>query len=196
MTDADGAAALVERTIAAARLAPADPAWPGLAAAGPAGRQRGNFDEATAAPSPDERAARVRAFVDAAGGLTRPGYCRTQLRARRFANTAGQPVAGAPPRRRWTASPGPPARTAWPGSPRSRLADLDGAVLGARAAAKARAGADPVELPPGRYEVVLEPDGGRRRAATSGARTASTARSFVERQSFAAARRRSSSTPR
>ena len=38
-----------------------------------------------------------------------------------------------------------------------RLADLDGAVLGARAAAKARAGADPVELPPGRYEVVLEP---------------------------------------
>jgi len=29
--------------------------------------------------------------------------------------------------------------------------------LGRRAAAKARAGADPVELPPGRYEVVLEP---------------------------------------
>jgi predicted Zn-dependent protease len=30
-------------------------------------------------------------------------------------------------------------------------------VLGARAAAKARAGADPIELAPGRYEVVLEP---------------------------------------
>jgi predicted Zn-dependent protease len=39
-----------------------------------------------------------------------------------------------------------------------RLTDLDGAALGARAAAKARAGAQPVELPPGRYEVVLEPD--------------------------------------
>src|SRR5690606_4635583 len=38
-----------------------------------------------------------------------------------------------------------------------RLADLDGSVLGARAAAKARAGTSPVELPPGRYEVVLEP---------------------------------------
>jgi predicted Zn-dependent protease len=38
-----------------------------------------------------------------------------------------------------------------------RLSDLDGTILGARAAAKARAGADPVELPPGRYEVVLEP---------------------------------------
>jgi predicted Zn-dependent protease len=34
---------------------------------------------------------------------------------------------------------------------------VDGAVLGARAAAKARAGGDPVELPPGRYQVVLEP---------------------------------------
>ena len=30
-------------------------------------------------------------------------------------------------------------------------------MLGARAAAKARAGADPTELAPGRYEVVLEP---------------------------------------
>ena len=39
----------------------------------------------------------------------------------------------------------------------SRLADLDGAVLGARAAAKARAAVDPVEIPPGSYPVVLEP---------------------------------------
>jgi predicted Zn-dependent protease len=38
-----------------------------------------------------------------------------------------------------------------------RLADLDGAALGAQAAAKARAGVQAIELPPGRYEVVLEP---------------------------------------
>jgi predicted Zn-dependent protease len=37
------------------------------------------------------------------------------------------------------------------------VAELDGSALGALAAAKARAGADPVELPPGRYDVVLEP---------------------------------------
>jgi predicted Zn-dependent protease len=37
------------------------------------------------------------------------------------------------------------------------LEDLDGALLGERAARKARAGRDPVQLPPGRYEVVLEP---------------------------------------
>jgi predicted Zn-dependent protease len=37
------------------------------------------------------------------------------------------------------------------------LAGLDGRVLGARAAAKALAWADPIELPAGHYEVVLEP---------------------------------------
>ncbi len=39
-----------------------------------------------------------------------------------------------------------------------RLADLDARAMGARAAAKARAWSKPVELEPGRYEVVLEPD--------------------------------------
>jgi predicted Zn-dependent protease len=38
-----------------------------------------------------------------------------------------------------------------------RVAELDAAKLGARAAAKARAGIDPVEWSPDRYEVVLEP---------------------------------------
>src|SRR5258707_594114 len=39
----------------------------------------------------------------------------------------------------------------------ARMADVDGAVLGARAAAKARAAENPPDLDPGRYEVVLEP---------------------------------------
>ncbi len=39
----------------------------------------------------------------------------------------------------------------------SRLSDLDGGRLGARAATKARASLQSQELPPGRYEVVLEP---------------------------------------
>jgi predicted Zn-dependent protease len=38
-----------------------------------------------------------------------------------------------------------------------RLADVDGAILGGRAAAKANAASNPVEIPPDRYEVVLEP---------------------------------------
>src|SRR5919108_4791389 len=39
-----------------------------------------------------------------------------------------------------------------------RLADLDGAAAGATAATKARTGVEPIELPPGTYEVVLEPN--------------------------------------
>ena len=38
-----------------------------------------------------------------------------------------------------------------------RLSDIDGAACGAVAAAKAWSGLDPVELPPGDYEVVFEP---------------------------------------
>lgn len=154
--DADGLAALVERTRAAARLAPPDPAWPGLTAptsvpSGPA------VDEATAFASPDERAERVRAFVDAVDGLEAAGYCRTAYRSGAFANSAGHTAVG---RAAEAAMDGIARAGGADGVARlcaDRLADLDGAALGARAAAKARAAADPVELPPGHYEVVLEP---------------------------------------
>ncbi|GAB3870128.1 TldD/PmbA family protein [Dactylosporangium cerinum] len=155
-TVVDGVEDFVHRTVASMRLAPADPTWPGLAplAATPTG---GNLDEATAAAAPDERAARVRAFVDQARGLEVAGYCRTSATRVVYVNSAGQHLTGG----RTSAAMDGIARTASSdGLARlasTRFADIDGAVLGARAAAKARAGADPVELPPGRYEVVLEP---------------------------------------
>ncbi|WP_089155130.1 TldD/PmbA family protein [Micromonospora sp. NBS 11-29] len=154
--DPDGLAALVERTRAAARLVPPDPAWPGLTAptpvpAGP------TLDEATAFASPDDRATRVRAFVDAVEGLEAAGYCRTAYRSGAFVNSAGHSAVG----RAAEAAMDGIARTGGAdGMARQsadRLADLDGAALGARAAAKARAATDPIELPPGCYEVVLEP---------------------------------------
>jgi predicted Zn-dependent protease len=152
----DGVEDFVRRTVASMRLAPADPMWPGLAPRAPLGFA-GNVDEATAAAAPDERAARVRAFVDQAAGLEVAGYCRTSATRVVYANSAGQHVRGG----RTAAAMDGIARTGTSdGLARlasTRLADIDGAVLGARAAAKARAGADPVELPPGRYEVVLEP---------------------------------------
>jgi predicted Zn-dependent protease len=152
----DGLDGLVRRTVDAMRLAPADPTWPGLASPAPLA-SAGNFDEETAAASPDERAARVRAFVDRAEGLATAGYCRTSSTRVVYANSAGQHVTAA----RTSAAMDGIARTSTSDGlgrlAAVRLADIDGAVLGARAAAKARAGADPVELPPGRYEVVLEP---------------------------------------
>jgi predicted Zn-dependent protease len=155
-TDPDGLRRLVEGTARAARLSPPDPGWPGLAPpAALAGT--GTVDEAVAAATPEDRARLVRSFVDGAGGFTTAGYCRTRYTTVTFANSAGQSAQGAGTEvaldgiARLDGSDGAARRTG------ARLSAVDGATLGARAAAKARAGADGGELPPGRYEVVLEP---------------------------------------
>ncbi|WP_432985803.1 TldD/PmbA family protein [Dactylosporangium sp. CA-233914] len=147
---------LVRRAVESMRLAPADPTWPGLAPPAPLAFA-GNVDDETASASPEDRAARVRAFVGQAEGLDVAGYCRTSASRVVYANSAGQNLAAA----RTSAAMDGIARTGTSdGLARLaavRIGDIDGAVLGARAATKARAGADPVELPPGKYEVVLEP---------------------------------------
>ena len=156
ITDPAGLRSLVERTIAAARLAPPDPLWAGLAP--PATVPGGVFDEATAHATPQERAARVRDFVRAAGGLETAGYCRTVHASGAFLNSSGHAVEG---RAVEAAMDGIARSGGADGVARvagDRLADIDGAALGERAAAKARAGRRPIELPPGRYEVVLEPE--------------------------------------
>jgi predicted Zn-dependent protease len=156
--DAAGLGSLVERAVAAARMTPPDRTWAGLTPPAPlaagAGRE---FDEATARATPEDRALRVRDFVLAAGGLETAGYCRTVYASGAFANTAGQTAEG---RSAEAGMDGIARLDGADGVARlasGRLADLDGAALGARAAAKARAGGRPIELPPGRYEVVLEP---------------------------------------
>jgi predicted Zn-dependent protease len=154
-TVTDGLRDLVERTVAASRLSPADPGWPGLAPPAPA-TSAGTVDEATAHASPDDRAERVRAFVDAAGGLVTAGFCRTMYMSTAFCNSAGQSLSGATTEAAMDAIARAGTSDGVARLASTRLADIDGAVLGARAAAKARAAQDPVELPPGRYEVVLE----------------------------------------
>ncbi|MBL7254912.1 TldD/PmbA family protein [Paractinoplanes lichenicola] len=170
LVDADGLRGLVERTVAAVRLSPPDGTWPGLTPPTPlhhsagypgSGERSGldfGFDEATARATPAERADRVRDFVRAAGGLETAGYCRTTYTSAAFANSAGQSVEG---RTAEAAMDGIARIGGADGVARlagGRLGDLDGSALGARAAAKARAGQSPVELPPGHYEVVLEPE--------------------------------------
>jgi predicted Zn-dependent protease len=156
LVDRDALRSMVDRTVDAARLSPPDLRWAGLT--GPTEvPSLADPDEATAAATPADRAARVRAFVDAAAGLESAGYCQTAVWTVTFANSAGHRAAA----RTAEASMDAIARDGLSdGLARlavRRLADLDGALLGERAARKARAGRDPVELPPGRYEVVLEP---------------------------------------
>ncbi|CCH86577.1 Peptidase U62 modulator of DNA gyrase [Modestobacter italicus] len=150
------AADLVTATLAAARLRPRDADWPGLGGPAPL-VSAGNPDEATAQATPAERAAAVAAFVEAAGGLSTAGYVQTSASTAVLADTAGQHVRGAATS---AACDGIARLGGADGVARSasrRFADLDPAALGARAAAKARAGVDAVPVEPGRYAVVLEP---------------------------------------
>ncbi|XVV11961.1 TldD/PmbA family protein [Actinoplanes sp. CA-131856] len=170
VAEPSGLRGLVERTVTAVRLSPPDTAWPGLTPPSPLHGSAGHhgsgprsgldfgFDEATARATPAERAERVRDFVRAAEGLETAGYCRTTYTSAAFANSAGQAVEG---RTAEAAMDGIARLNGADGVARlagGRLAGLDGAALGARAAAKARAAQSPIELPPGRYEVVLEPE--------------------------------------
>jgi predicted Zn-dependent protease len=155
--DDDSLGRAIDNVLEAARVRPPDPDWPGLAkpASAPV---VDHFDDATAMATPDERARRVRAFVDAARGLETAGFCSTTTVQLAFANSAGQRLTG----RGTAAEIDGIARTPTAdGSSRRvsvRLADLDGGAVGERAAGKARTASDPTDLEPGRYEVVLEPD--------------------------------------
>ena len=128
----------IDGVLEAARIRPADPDWPGLSPRADAPAVD-HFDEATATATPDERAARVRAFVDAAGGLETAGYCSTRTVHLAFANSAGQRLTG----RGTAATIDGIARTSTAdGSARITsvaLADLDGSAVGERATRGARA---------------------------------------------------------
>ncbi len=155
--DADSLVATVEAAVAAARVRPPDRGFPGFAPPAPL-ESAGNWDDATADATPDQRAAVVREFVDAAGGLETAGYVESMRSESVYANTLGQSVAG---RVTGCAADGIARVPGADGVARQgavRLSELAGGALGTAAAAKARAGADPVDLAPGDYEVVLEPD--------------------------------------
>ena len=174
-TDHGALSELVESALEAAAVRPIDPSWAGLCppvalAAGP----DVHYDAATAEAGPEWRADVVRRFVDAASSTgdtvapgatpagTAAGYCETAVTERVFANSLGHRVtdrytraavdgilrltrAGEP------ASDGVGSTYSWRGS------DLDPSAAGADAGDRAGRGLDPIELPAGRYEVVLEP---------------------------------------
>lgn len=155
-TAPDALRRLVDRTIEAARLRPPDPEWPGLAPATAAPSVE-HWDDETADASPDARAAVVKAFVDAGGGLEAAGYCSTSGLTVGLANSAGQRLAG----RHSAATINGIHRTGTSDASATassvRLVDLQGDVAGADAAGRARATAEGTDLEPGTYEVVLSP---------------------------------------
>ncbi|HEV8628047.1 MAG TPA: TldD/PmbA family protein [Acidimicrobiia bacterium] len=155
--DRAGLAALVEGTLAAAALRPVDPDWPGLAPPAPV-PDVDHYDPATEDATPDERARRVRAFVDAGPGLRAAGYCDTDGGTTAFANSAGQRAEGRSTRatidgiHQTDDSAGSGHATA------ARLGDLDATGVGAAAADRALRSQAAADIEPGEYEVVLEPE--------------------------------------
>lgn len=149
--------AFVAHTLDTARLQPPDHDWPGLAPPADV-PEVDHFDEATAAAGPAERAAVVKAFVDAGNGMRAAGYCETDEGDIYFANTAGQRAGGRYTRatvdgiHQTETSAGSGHQTS------DRLADLDGGAVGALAADRARRAADAYDVKPGEYEVVLSPE--------------------------------------
>jgi predicted Zn-dependent protease len=154
--DDEALARVADNVLEAARVRPVDPDWPGLAPVADA-PDPGHWDDATAAATPDDRARRVAAFVESAGDLETAGAMSSEALEVAFVNSAGQRASG----RTTAAELDGIARTGTSdGSARAasaRLADVDGRILGDRAARKARDAADPGDIDPGRYEVVLEP---------------------------------------
>ena len=139
-----GCAALVR---AHRRRGPALPARPGLAGAGPAVRRcrpPRPVDEATAlrrARRAGRPGARVRGRRRRAWRRPATAAPRTGRRVRQLGRAHG--VRPAPPRRRWTASRGPAARTGWPGSAPAGWPTSTARRWARSAAAKARAGGRP-----------------------------------------------------
>lgn len=153
---------LVEGALSAARLRPADPDAPSLASPAPLADLADHHDDATATATPDARAEVVADFVAAGAGLEAAGYCSTEGGVHVLCSSSGMRYASRSTMAqvdgilRAAATSGPPT-DGYAQITSSRLADLDGTRAGAVAAQKARAGADPISLDPGTYEVVLEP---------------------------------------
>ncbi|MDQ3312184.1 MAG: TldD/PmbA family protein, partial [Actinomycetota bacterium] len=89
--DDEGARDLAARAFASVAVAPLDPGWPGVAPPSEAGDVAA-VDRTSWDATPDDRAQRVGAFIDAAAGLEVAGYCRTTSIAGAFVNSAGHRV--------------------------------------------------------------------------------------------------------
>jgi predicted Zn-dependent protease len=153
----DDLAKLVRTTVDSARLQPVDPHWPGATPPAPL-ELTGHLDEATAQATPDERAERVRDFVDADRELRAAGYVDSEADWVAFASTAGQRAVGSTSRatidgiHQTDGSAGSAHQTSM------SLSDLDATEAGELAADRARRSATFEDLDPGRYEVVLGPE--------------------------------------
>lgn len=151
--------AAVLRAADIARLAPSDPAAPPLTRAAAAVTPPGAFVAATAEATPERRASIVAAIVAEAerASFWAAGYVTTAQNGVTIVNSAGTRASFDGTSCGLNVKANGPDATGFAESYGNDIAILDGAAAGARAVAKARAGASPVAIEPGPWTVILEP---------------------------------------
>lgn len=130
-------------------------ALPGKLRRAQAGVKR--YDKRTATLSAADRAEAVNQIVDIAGELSAAGVVASGSTLLSIGNSRGLFSCHTESLAECSITMSAGADTGWSKASQVRFADLDVAELAASAAAKARANNNPVEVPPGRYTVILEP---------------------------------------
>lgn len=155
--ESDSIDRLVASALSAAAENPIDEEWPGFSR-GASIEEVDHHDAATAAATPDERAAIVADFISADFDLRAAGYCETTEETVTVLNRNGLEYQGSATSAvldgiHQTADSAGKAHRA------SRaLGDLDGSAVGGEAAEIARRASDPRDVEPGEYQVVLRPN--------------------------------------
>jgi len=160
-TDDDSLRAVAESAVRAASQAPEDPAFPGLPEPEPVDERSDRAAEATRVFGAEQRARAVGAIIDqsASRGLVAAGTLSTSSRVTAVANSKGvavaMPTTGA---KATVLSMGPDSGSGWASWTGMDASELAPAALGDEAATLAERSANPSDLEPGEYPVVLAPD--------------------------------------
>lgn len=140
-----------------AALTPADPHFPGLAPGGQTYATTAGPDEETVGCAPQRRAELVAAaLAELPPGVEAAGTMETSFQERAVVSSTGIRVYAAGSRAAASVLAQGATSTGWAEAGATSISGLDLAALGRRAGEKVLLGADPREIPAGRYPVVLE----------------------------------------
>src|SRR5439155_15572235 len=155
----EGARKAAAAALELAEVAGPDPMFPGFAPPAEVPERPGVFDPETAAASPQRRAEGVAELVGQLGqGFHAAGAFETTAAEIALANSQGQfCYSPATQASLSTVVSGGDGGAGTAEVATGSVGAIDPAAVGARAFGKARDSQGPMDLPPGRYEVVLEP---------------------------------------
>jgi predicted Zn-dependent protease len=147
----------VERARAIAELTPADPHFPGLTPPGQPYNRTAGPDEETVGCAPGRRAELVAsALAQLPAGVEAAGTVETSVQERAVVSTTGVRVYSAGTRAAASVLAQGTTSSGWAEAGATGVGGLDCVTLGRRAGEKVLLGAEPQEVQPGRYAVVLE----------------------------------------